>query len=92
MSFRYVQLHGLTRLLVGIILSPAWLVGEAANQLGKAARDAVGRLKLWRADGPYQPRVLVPDEREPGSGVLFDSTVENLADPFIFVGPSSGQK
>ena len=28
---------------------------------------------------------LVPDEREPGSGVLFDSTVENLADPFIFV-------
>ena len=28
---------------------------------------------------------LVPDERESGSGVLFDSTVENLADPFIFV-------
>ena len=27
----------------------------------------------------------MPDEREPGSGVLFDSTVENLADPFIFV-------
>merc|ERR1719487_2589943 len=53
--------------------------GKNATMYGKG---------VYFARGSYCKGIqdrLVPDEREPGSGVLFDSTVENLADPFIFV-------
>merc|ERR550514_1033413 len=62
---------------------------SARTTYSRPDAQGVQRMLMCRvAVGAYCKGIqdrLVPDEREPGSGVLFDSTVENLADPFIFV-------
>merc|ERR1719487_65758 len=62
---------------------------SARDTYSKPDNRGVQRMLMCRvAVGAYckgENGRLVPDERESGSGVLFDSTVENLADPFIFV-------
>merc|ERR1712146_110316 len=62
---------------------------SARPTYSKPDEQGVQRMLLCRvAVGAFCKGIkdrLVPDERDSGSGVLFDSTVENLAKPLIFV-------
>ena len=62
---------------------------SARTTYSRPDAQGVQRMLMCRvAVGAYCKGIkdrLVPDERESGSGVLFDSTVENLANPFIVV-------
>jgi poly [ADP-ribose] polymerase 10/14/15 len=62
---------------------------SARTTYSKPDAQGVQRMLLCRvAVGAYckgEKDRMIPDERDTGKGVLFDTTVENLADPFIFV-------